>query len=77
MRESGASGEGIESVISRVERLIAAGQLAEAADALESGVSGTEAEGAVGEWVRLARDRAVTEQALALLQAYATAISLT
>ncbi|CAA6659477.1 unnamed protein product [Spirodela intermedia] len=64
MRESGTSGKGIESVISGVERLIAAGKLAEAADALERGVSGTEAGGAVNEWVRLARDRAITEQAL-------------
>ncbi|CAA7395787.1 unnamed protein product [Spirodela intermedia] len=77
MRESGTSGKGIESVISGVERLIAAGKLAEAADALERGVSGTEAAGAVNEWVRLARDRAITEQALTLLQAYATSISLT
>ncbi|MQL84230.1 hypothetical protein Taro_016728 [Colocasia esculenta] len=69
MRESNLSGDGIESIITRVERFLADGKLAEAADALENGVFGTEAEGAVGEWVRRARNRAITEQALILLQA--------
>uniref|UniRef100_A0A1D1ZJH3 Formation of crista junctions protein 1 n=2 Tax=Anthurium amnicola TaxID=1678845 RepID=A0A1D1ZJH3_9ARAE len=77
MRENNFSGDGIESVITRVEKFLSEGRLAEAADALEKCVSGTEAEGAVSEWVRQARNRAVTEQALTLLQAYATSISLT
>ncbi|XP_078432577.1 MICOS complex subunit [Wolffia australiana] len=77
MRENNTSGEGIESVISKVEGLLAEGNLTEAAAVLEMGVSGTEAEAAISEWVKLARHRAVTEQALSLLRAYATSISLT
>ena len=78
MREKhNRNGEGIESVISKVENLLAEGNLAEAADILEREVSGTEAEGAISEWVKLARHRAITEQAISLLQAYATSTSLT
>uniref|UniRef100_A0A1D1Y5E4 Formation of crista junctions protein 1 n=1 Tax=Anthurium amnicola TaxID=1678845 RepID=A0A1D1Y5E4_9ARAE len=76
MRECNQSGDGIESVISRVERFLGEGKLAEAADALEKGISGSGAEVAATEWVRRARNRAVTEQALTLLQAYATSVSL-
>lgn len=56
---------------------MAEGKLAEAADALEEGVRGSQAAEIVGDWVRLVRSRALTEQALTLLQSYATAISLT
>lgn len=64
-------------MINRVESLVAQGKLAEAADVLESGVQGSEAVGVVGEWVRQARNRAITEQALMLLQSYTTCVSLT
>ncbi|KAK9096778.1 hypothetical protein Sjap_022275 [Stephania japonica] len=75
MRED-QSGNGIESLISRVEKCLAEGRLAEAADVLEAGVSGTQAEKIIGGWVKQARNRALTEQALSLLQSYATSISL-
>lgn len=52
------------------------GKLAEAADALEEGVRDTQAAEIVGDWVRQVRNRAITEQALTLLQSIATAISL-
>ncbi|XP_042495160.1 MICOS complex subunit MIC60 isoform X2 [Macadamia integrifolia] len=71
------SGDGIESVISRVESFLAEGKLAEAAEALEQGVHDSQAEEIVGDWVRRARNRAITEQALSLLQSYATSLSLT
>ncbi|XP_058096679.1 MICOS complex subunit MIC60, mitochondrial isoform X5 [Magnolia sinica] len=77
MSEDDQSGDGIESVISRVESFLAEGKLAEAADSLEGGVCGTRAEGIISDWVRQARNRAITEQALSLLQSYATSISLT
>ncbi|XP_047329392.1 MICOS complex subunit MIC60 isoform X2 [Impatiens glandulifera] len=71
------SGDGIESVINRVESFLEDGRLPEAADALENCVKGTEAEDVVNDWVKRARNRAITEQALTLLQAYATSVSLT
>lgn len=77
MRENNQSGDGIESVISKVESFLAEGKLAEAADALEGGVSGSQAEEIVVDWARQARNRAIMEQALSLLQSYATSISLT
>ncbi|KAL5703891.1 MICOS complex subunit mic60 [Ranunculus cassubicifolius] len=77
VKENETSGEGIESLISRVENLLAEGKLAEAADTLERGVNGSQAEEFVGDWVKKARDRAITEQALTLLQSYATSISVT
>ena len=70
-------GEGVESVITRVEILLAQGKLCEAADTLENGVRGSQAAEVVTDWVRRARDRAITEQALTVLQSYATSISLT
>ncbi|KAI3981087.1 hypothetical protein MKX01_032227 [Papaver californicum] len=77
VKEDDLSGDGIESVISRVERLLAEGKLAEAAESLEKGVRGSKAEEIVGDWVVQARNRAIAEQALSVLQSYATAISLT
>ena len=77
MREDDQSGDGIESIINRVDNLLVEGKLAEAADTLEGGVSGSQAEEIIGDWVRQARNRAVTEQALSMLQSYATSISLT
>lgn len=77
VKEADQSGEGIESVICRVENHLSEGKLAEAASALEEGVKGSQAEEIVGDWVKQARNRAVTEQALLVLQSYATCISLT
>ncbi|KAJ0975105.1 hypothetical protein J5N97_017070 [Dioscorea zingiberensis] len=69
------SGDSIESLICSVEKFLLEGKLAEAADALEVGVRGSEAAGAVVEWVRQARNRAIAEQALSLLQSYASSIT--
>ncbi|KAL6518534.1 hypothetical protein OROGR_019036 [Orobanche gracilis] len=71
------SGDGIESLINRVKSLLAQGKLCEAADTLENGVKGSEAAAVVHDWVRRARERAITEQALTVLQSYATSVSLT
>ncbi|KAL5555934.1 hypothetical protein UlMin_038170 [Ulmus minor] len=77
VKEADQSGDGIESVINKVEFYLAEGKLAEAAEALEEGVKDTRASEIVNDWVRQARNRAITEQALTLLQSYATSISLT
>ncbi|CAI0554456.1 unnamed protein product [Linum tenue] len=77
LKEVDPSGDGIESVISRVQTLLSEGKLAEAADALQDGVRGSQAEQMAGDWVRRAKNRAITEQALTVLQSYATCISLT
>ncbi|XP_047971830.1 uncharacterized protein LOC125214740 [Salvia hispanica] len=77
VKETDQLGEGVESVITRVEILLAQGKLCEAADTLENGVRGSQAAEVVTDWVRRARDRAITEQALTVLQSYATSISLT
>lgn len=76
VKEADQSGNGIESIINRVESYLAEGNLAEAAHSLEEGVKGTKAEEVVHDWVRQARNRAITEQALTLLQLYASSISL-
>ncbi|XP_076914468.1 MICOS complex subunit MIC60, mitochondrial-like [Bidens hawaiensis] len=77
VKEGDSSGDGIESVINRVEKLLADGKLLEAAETLENGLKGSQAAEVVGDWVRQARNRAITEQALTLLQSYATSASLT
>ncbi|KAK1423710.1 hypothetical protein QVD17_19018 [Tagetes erecta] len=77
VKEADSSGDGVESVINRVERLLADGKLLEAADTLENGLKGSQAAEVVGDWVRQARNRAITEQALTLLQSYATSVSHT
>lgn len=69
------SGDGIESLISRVENLIVAGDLSAAADALTGGLQGTEAEEIASEWVNQAKKRAIAEQTLALLHSYASSIT--
>ncbi|CAD6262084.1 unnamed protein product [Miscanthus lutarioriparius] len=66
------SGDGIESLINKVESLIVDGDLSAAADALEQGLHGTEAEEIATEWVKQARKRAIAEQTLALLHACAS-----
>lgn len=77
VKEADQSGDGIESIINRVESLLAEGKLAEAADTLENGVKGTQAAEVINDWLRQVRNRAITEQALTFVRAYATAISLT
>ncbi|KAJ0770548.1 putative mitochondrial inner membrane protein Mitofilin [Helianthus annuus] len=77
VKEGDSSGDGIESVINRVESLLADGKLLEAAETLENGLKGSQAAEVVGDWVRQARNRAITEQALTLLQSYATSVSHT
>ncbi|KAL9356575.1 hypothetical protein Peur_049828 [Populus x canadensis] len=76
-KEVDPSGDGIESIISRVEGFLAEGKLAEAADALQKGVQGSRAEEIAGDWVRRARNRAIAEQALTVLQSHATCVGLT
>ncbi|XP_062007044.1 MICOS complex subunit MIC60, mitochondrial [Rosa rugosa] len=77
VKEVDQSGDGIESIINKVECYLAEGKLVEAAEALEEGVKGTQAAEIVGDWVKRARNRAITEQALTLLESYATSISVT
>lgn len=74
MRENGYS-DTIESLISKVEKFLSEKKYAEAADALVEGVRGTEAEVVATAWSNLARNRAVAEQALSLLQSYALSIT--
>ncbi|KAL9393595.1 hypothetical protein Peur_012880 [Populus x canadensis] len=76
-KEVDPSGDGIESIISRVEGFLAEGKLAEAADVLQKGVEGSQAEEIAGDWVRRARNRAIAEQALTVLQSHATCVGLT
>lgn len=66
------SGDGIESLINRVESLIVDGDLSTAAEALEGGLHGSEAEEIATEWVKQARKLAIAEQTLALLHACAS-----
>lgn len=77
VKEADRSGDGVESLINRVESFLAQGKLSEAADALEKDLKGTQAGGVVDDLVKRARNRAIIEQALTLLQSYATTISIT
>ncbi|KAL3004008.1 hypothetical protein AAZX31_08G137700 [Glycine max] len=77
VREDNQSGDGIESVINKVEVYLAEGKLAEAAACLEESVRGTQAAEIVAGWVRQARNRAISEQAVLLLQSYANSLSFT
>ena len=77
VKETDQSGDGIESILNKVESYLAEGKLAEAAEVLEESVRGTQASEVVADWVRQARNRAIAEQALTLLQSYASSISLT
>nr|XP_043607312.1 MICOS complex subunit MIC60 [Erigeron canadensis] len=77
VKETDKSGDGIESLINRVENFLADGKLLEAAETLEHGLKGSQAAEAVNDWVQQARNRAITEQALTLLQSYATSLSHT
>ncbi|KAF7004502.1 hypothetical protein CFC21_019711 [Triticum aestivum] len=73
--EEDPSGDGLESLISRVEDLIVGGDLTAAADALTGGLQGTAAEEAAAEWAKQARKRAIAEQTLTLLHSYASSIT--
>ncbi|VAH53518.1 unnamed protein product [Triticum turgidum subsp. durum] len=73
--EEDPSGDGLESLISRVEDLIVGGDLSAAADTLTGGLQGTAAEEAAAEWVKQARKRAIAEQTLTLLHSYASSIT--
>lgn len=77
VKEADQSGDGIESVINKVESYLAEGKLAEAADCLEESVRDTQAAEIVAGWVKQARNRAISEQAVVFLQSYANSISLT
>ena len=77
MKEVDQFGERIESLISKVDNYLAEGKLAEAAAVLEQGVKGSQAEEIDGDWVKRVRNRAIMEQALTVLQSYATCVSLT
>lgn len=77
VKEADQSGDGIESLINRVESFLAEGKLSEAADALENGVKGTQAAEVINDWLRQVRNRAITEQALTVIRSYTTSISLT
>uniref|UniRef100_A0A0E0KVR4 MICOS complex subunit MIC60 n=1 Tax=Oryza punctata TaxID=4537 RepID=A0A0E0KVR4_ORYPU len=69
------SGDGIESLLNRVENLIVHGDLSAAAEALEKGLQGSEAAEIASEWVKQARKRAIAEQTLTLLHSYASSIT--
>ncbi|GLJ24011.1 hypothetical protein SUGI_0457360 [Cryptomeria japonica] len=75
VKEDGFHSEGIESLISHVERCLVEGRLIEAANALEKGTQGSKAESLAAEWARQVRNRVVTEQTMSLLQAYATTVA--
>ena len=76
MKENGsAENRGIEAALSRAESLLAEGRLNDAAEALEEGVKGTKAEGIVKGWASDARNRAIAEQALEVLQAHSSALA--
>ena len=76
MKEDGSKGSrGVEAALARAELLPAEGRLSEAAQALEEGVRGTKAEGVAEVWANDARNRAVAEQALEVLQAHSTALA--
>lgn len=75
VKEVGQYTDGVDGVVSQVQRLLTNERLADAADLLEKAVQGTEAEGLAAHWIECARDRAVLEQMLLLLQAHATAVA--
>ncbi|KAL6959290.1 hypothetical protein U1Q18_039435 [Sarracenia purpurea var. burkii] len=76
VKEADQSGDGIESLINRVDSFLAEGKLSEAADTLENGVKDTQAAEVIGDWLRQVRHRAIADQALTLLQSYAISLSL-
>ena len=73
---SSTSGEGTDGALASMQSHLAAGRLAEAADALEAGTKGTAAEKSASEWARDARARALADQTTALLQAHACSLAV-
>ncbi|CAI7895557.1 unnamed protein product, partial [Closterium sp. NIES-53] len=69
-------GGGVEAAVARAEALMQAGQLQAAAEALEGALAGTKAEELGREWAQKARDRAVLEQAVAVMRAHAATVAL-
>ncbi|KAK7295144.1 hypothetical protein RJT34_18049 [Clitoria ternatea] len=67
---------GTDTQLQLLKQLLAGGKLAEAADYLEENVRGTQAAEIVAGWVRQARNRAISEQAV-VLQSYAHSLCLT
>ncbi|XP_024516782.1 MICOS complex subunit MIC60 [Selaginella moellendorffii] len=67
---------GVDAVLARVQAFVASGKLLDAAEVLSLGLSGTNADKLAGEWATQARNRAVAEQACALLRAHAAALAL-
>lgn len=73
---SARPGEGTDGALASMQAHLAAGRLAEAADALEAGTKDTAAEKAASEWARDARARALADQTTALLQAHACSLAV-
>ena len=72
------TGGGAEAAIGRAAAALAAGDLVAAANALDgpdAAFCGTGAEAAAQEWAQAARERAVVEQGVELLQAYAATVT--
>ncbi len=69
-------GEGVDGALARMQGHLAAGRLAEAAEALEAGTRGSAAEKAASEWARDARARALADQTTQLLQAHACSLAV-
>eukprot|EP00884_Botryococcus_braunii_P014394 jgi/Botrbrau1/22956/Bobra.0030s0028.1 len=65
----------IDEAVAKAGLALQRGDLLAAADTLERVTKGTAAASSVGPWVEAARSRAVTEQAVRLLQAHAATIS--
>eukprot|EP00898_Chlorokybus_atmophyticus_P008672 jgi/Chlat1/8806/Chrsp90S08142 len=68
-------GGGSEAVLARAEAHLTAGNLAGAADELQSGLAGSAASAAAKDWVAAARERALVEQNLAALRAHAVTLA--
>ncbi|KAK6924126.1 LOW QUALITY PROTEIN: Mitochondrial inner membrane protein Mitofilin [Dillenia turbinata] len=77
VKEVDYSDDGIESAINRVDKFLAEGKLVEAASFLEEGVCNSTAAKVLSDWVKKMRNRAIAEQAVFLLESYATSVSLT
>ncbi|KAK3250894.1 hypothetical protein CYMTET_39751 [Cymbomonas tetramitiformis] len=75
VREDAGSGGSIESTLARVQGLIAADEVVAAAAELEDACKGTAAAPIVGEWVKAARERALVDQTLSVLQAQAITLT--
>jgi hypothetical protein len=72
---SALPGGGVDRALAAAQARLAAGDLLAAARGLEGAAAGTAAAPAVAGWVRAARRRAAAEQAAALLEAHAAALT--